>query len=110
MKGQCAKRVSITIQAISLSLFLGTSIVPINYILLPQLTGNFTNIIMEKQDLHVFILDDQELSLQKLIDIYGSRNRLNEEYWLFDVSSVKNPNEKFQNLSLGKLLVQIFTT
>ena len=81
-----------------------------NYVLLPQLKENFTKIFMEKQDLHVFILDDQEFSVQKVMDIYGSRTRLNKEYWLFDVSSVKNPNEKFQNLSLGKLLVQIFTT
>ena len=83
-------------------LFLGQNFFPINYVLLPQLKENFTQILVEKQDLHVFILDDQEYSLQKLMAIYGSRTRLNKEYWLFDVSSVKNPDEKFENLSLGK--------
>ena len=32
--------------------------------------------------------------------IYGSRTRLNKEYWLIDVTFVKTPEEKLQNLSL----------
>ena len=71
-----------------------------NYILLSQIKENFTKIVMEKQDLHVFILDDQESSLQKFMQIYGSRTRLNKEYWLLDISSVNNPEEKLQNLSI----------
>ena len=59
-----------------------------------------TQIITEEQDLHVFILDDQELSLEKFMEIYGSRTRSNKEYWLLDVSFVQNPEEKLENLSL----------
>ena len=82
-------------------LLLASRIVPITYILLPLLDQrNSTIVITEEQDLHVFILDDQELSLEKFMDIYGSRTRSNKEYWLLDVSFVQKPEEKLQNLSL----------
>ena len=86
----------------SFYLFLASRIVPITYILLPLLDqmNSTTQIITEEQDLHVFILDDQELSLEKFMEIYGSRTRSNKEYWLLDVSFVQNPEEKLENLSL----------
>ena len=47
----------------SIYLFLASRIVPITYILLPLLDqkNSTTQVITEEQDLHVFILDDQEL-------------------------------------------------
>ena len=83
-------------------IFLASRIVPITYILLPLLNqmNSTTQIITEEQDLHVFILDDQELSFEKFMDIYGSRTRSNKEYWLLDVSFVQKPEEKLENLSL----------
>ena len=70
-----------------------------------------TQVITEEQDLHVFILDDQELSLEKFMDIYGSRTRSNKEYWLLDVSFVEEPEEKLRNLSLdlGPIFIKKIT-
>ena len=50
-------------QKYSFYLFLASRIVPITYILLPLLDqmNSTTQVVTEEQDLHVFILDDQEL-------------------------------------------------
>ena len=52
--------------------------------------------ITEEQDLHVCILDNQEFSLKKFMEIYGTRSRANKEYWLLDVSNVQNPKDKLK--------------
>ena len=56
--------------------------------MLPKLDENSTHTIKDDEELHVFILDDQETTIQKCLKIYGSRTRINKEYWLFDTTNV----------------------
>ena len=54
--------------------------------MLPKLDENSTKSIKDNEALHVFIFDDQETTLQKCMNMYGSRTKNNKEYWLFDTT------------------------
>ena len=54
--------------------------------MLPKLDVNSTKPIKDNEALHVFIFDDQETTLQKCMNMYGSRSKNNKEYWLFDTT------------------------
>ena len=54
--------------------------------MLPKLDLNSTKPIKDNEALHVFIFDDQETTLQKCMNMYGSRTKNNKEYWLFDTT------------------------
>ena len=56
----------------------------------------------QDQDLHIFIPDDKTLNskVDIFIDLYSSRKRSDKEYWLLDVSSIKNVFEELHDLSL----------
>ena len=54
--------------------------------MLPKLDENSTKPIKDNEALHVFIFDDQETTLQKCMNMYGSRTKNNKEYWLFDTT------------------------
>ena len=54
--------------------------------MLPKLEENSTKLIKDNTALHVFIFDDQDATLQKCMNMYGSRTRNNKEYWLFDTT------------------------
>ena len=54
--------------------------------MLPKLDENSTKLFKDDKALHVFIFDDQETTLQKCMDMYGSRTKNNKEYWLFDTT------------------------
>ena len=54
--------------------------------MLPKLDENSTKPFKDNKALHVFIFDDQETTLQKCMDMYGSRTKNNKEYWLFDTT------------------------
>ena len=62
--------------------------IAIAYIMLPKLDENSTQTIKDDEELHVFIFDDQETTIQKCLKIYSSRTRINKEYWLFDTTNV----------------------
>ena len=63
LHNQSHPSVNTNTQKHSFYLFLASRIVPITYILLPLLDqmNSTTQVVTEEQDLHVFILDDQEL-------------------------------------------------
>ena len=54
--------------------------------MLPKLDVNSTKTIKDNEALHVFIFDDQETTLRKCMNMYGSRSKNNKEYWLFDTT------------------------
>ena len=54
--------------------------------MLSKLNENSTKPINDDEALHVLILDDQETTLQKCINMYGSHTQNKKEYWLFDIT------------------------